>query len=104
MSFTAVALAGVSARVYLSADVVQSRLSARFVQAHIPRKSRCSEVEIAVSACLQLTSFTCIIKFVVDPCLNCCDAILGLDWSQQCQIAGMLPLTMSLARLDGFGA
>lgn len=105
MSFpqASVTVAGVPARVYLSEDVLQSHLSGHFVHAHFPQKSHCSDIEITVSTCLQLTSLTCVIQFVIDPCLSSCDAVLGLDWIRQCQISEMWPLTMSIARLDKLG-
>ena len=49
MPSTAVTVAGTAAHVFLSNNVVQSRLSTRFVQTHIPRKSRSSVVEMVVS-------------------------------------------------------
>ena len=52
-----------------------------------------------VTASLNLTLFTCVLEFVVDPNLHLCDALLGLDWSWQCQIAEMLPLVLSMERL-----
>ena len=52
-----------------------------------------------VTASLNLTSFTCVLEFVVDPNLHLCDALLGLDWSWQCQIAEMSPLVLSMERL-----
>ena len=103
MPSTAVTVAGTAAHVFLSNDVVQSRLSTCFVQTHIPRKSRSSVVEMVVSASLNLTSFTCVLEFALDPSLHLCDAILGLDWSQQCQNAEMMPLVLSLEHLEGLG-
>jgi len=103
MPSTAVTVAGVAAHVFLSNDVVQSRLSTHFLQTHIPRMSRSSIVDMVVSASLNLTSFTCVLEFVVDPSLHLCDAVLGLDWSQQCQNAEMLPLVLSLECLEGLG-
>ena len=103
MPSTVVTVAGTAAHVFLSNDVVQSRLSTRFVQTHIPRKSRFSVVEMVVSASLDLTSFTCVLEFVLDPSLHLCDAVLGLDWSRQCQNAEMLPLVLNLEHLEGLG-
>jgi hypothetical protein len=103
MSSTAITVAGVPAQVFLSNDVPQSRLSMRFLQTHIPRKSRSSVVELMVTASLNLTSFTCVLEFVVEPDLHLCDAVLGLDWSRQCQIAEMSPLVLSMERLEGLG-
>jgi hypothetical protein len=97
MSSTAITVAGVPAQVFLSNDVPQSRLSMRFLQTHIPRKSRSSVVELMITASLNLTSFTCILEFVLDPSLHL-DAVLGLVWSRQCQNAEMLPLVLSLER------
>jgi hypothetical protein len=39
-------------------------------------------------------SFTCVLEFVVDPALERCDVVLGLDWS----------LAVCLPRLDEIGA
>jgi hypothetical protein len=96
MSSTAVTVAGIAAHVILSNDVVQSCLSMRFLQTHIPRKSRSSVVELVVTASLNLTSFTCVLEFVLDPNLHLCDTVL-------CQNAEMLPLVLSLERLEGLG-
>jgi len=104
MSSTAVAVAGVATPAYLSRDVFLSRLSPRFVRHNFPQKSRCSQLEMTVSACLNLTSFTCVLEFVVDPALEQCDVVLGLDWSRQCQVAGMMSLAACLPRLDGISA
>ena len=104
MSSTAVSVAGVATSAYVSGDVLLSRLSSRFLQQHFPRKSRCSQVEMTVSACLHLTSFTCVLEFVVDPALQRCDVVLGLDWFRQCEVASMLSLAVCLPRLDEFGA
>jgi len=103
MSSTAVTVAGIAAHAFRSNDVAQSRLSTRFVQTHIPRKSRSSIVELVVTASLILTSFTCVLEFILDPDLHLCDVVLGLDWSRQCQIAEMLPLVRGLECLDGVG-
>jgi hypothetical protein len=45
--------------------------------------------------CLHLTSFTCVLEFVVDPALERCDVVFGLGWSRQCEVAGMLSLAVS---------
>ena len=60
--------------------------------------SRSSVVEMVVFASLNLTSFTCVLKFVLNPSLHLCNAVLGLDWSRQCQNVKMLPLVLSLER------
>jgi len=104
MSSTAVSVAGVTTFAYVSRDILMSRLSSRFLQYHFPRKSRFSQVEMIVSACLHLVSFTCVLEFVVDPALEQCDIVLGLDWSRQCELAGMLSLAVCLPCLDEFGA
>jgi hypothetical protein len=101
MPSTAVTVAGIAAHVFRSNDVVQSRLSTQFVRTHIPRKSRSSVVQMVVSASLNLTSFTCVLEFVLDPSLHRCDTVLGLDWSWQCQNAETLSLVLSLECLDG---
>ena len=103
MPSTVVTIAGTAAHVFLSNDVVQSRLSMCFIQTHIPRKSRSSVVEMVVSASLDLMSFTCVLEFVLNPSLHLCDTVLGLDWSQQCQNAEMLPLVLNLEHLEGLG-
>jgi hypothetical protein len=96
MSSTAVIVAGIAAHVILSNDVVQSRLFTHFLQTHIPQKSRSSVVELIVTASLNLMSFTCILKFVLDPNIHLCDAVL-------CQNVEMLPLVLSLECLEGLG-
>jgi len=103
MSSTAVTVAGIAAHVFLSNDVPQSRLSTCFLQTHIPQKSRSSVVELMVTSSLNLTSFTCVLKFILDPNLHLCNTVLGLDWSRQCQNAEMLPLVLSLEHLQGLG-
>ena len=50
MPSTVVTVAGTAAHVFLPTDVVQSCLSTRFVQTHIPWKSRSSVVELFVTA------------------------------------------------------
>jgi len=101
MSSTALTVAGIAAHVFVSNDVAQSRLSTCFFQTHISQQSRSSVVELVVTASLNLTSFTCVLEFVLDPSLHLCDAVPGLDWSQQCQNADMQPLVLSLERLEG---
>ena len=103
MSSPAVTVAGIAAHVFVSNDVALSRLSTRFLQTHISRQSRSSLVQLVVTASLNLTSFTCVLDFVVDPSLHLCDAVLGLDWSQQCQNADMQSLVLSLEHLEGLG-
>ena len=103
MSSTTVTLAGIAAHVLVSNDVAQSRLSTRFLQTHISQQSRSSFVELLVTASLNCTAFTCVLDFVVDPSLYLCDAVLGLDWSQQCYNADMQSLVLSFERLQGLG-
>ena len=104
MSSTAVAVARVPTPAYLSTDVFVSRVSPLFVRHNFPHKSRCSQLEMTVSACLNLTSFTCVLEFVVDSTLEQCDVLLGLDWSRQCHVAGMMSFAACLPRLHGIGA
>jgi hypothetical protein len=75
----------------------------RFVETHMARKSRFSVAEMVISASLNLTSFTCVVEFVVDPSLDFCDAVLGLDWSQRCRNAEMLCLALGLECLERQG-
>jgi len=75
MSSTVVTIAGIAAQAFLSNGVSQSRLSTRFLQTHVPQKSRSSVVELMVTASLNLTSFTCVLEFVLDPNLHVCDAV-----------------------------
>jgi hypothetical protein len=102
-SFAAVTIAGIIARVLLCDDVVQCRLSTRFVETHMTRKARLSVGETVISASLNLTSFTCVVEFVLDPSLNFCDAVLGLDWSRRCHNVDMQCLAQGMERLEGQG-
>jgi len=56
-----------------------------------------------VIASLNLTSFTCVLEFVLNPNLHLWDTVLGLDWSRQHQIAEISPLVLSLERSEGLG-
>jgi hypothetical protein len=99
MPSTAVTVAGFSTHVFVSNDVAQSRLSTQFFETHITRHISSSAFETTVTASLNLMSFTCVLNFVLDPCLHSCDALLGLDWSQRCGSVEMQSLVLNVERL-----
>lgn len=101
MFTNAVAVAGFPAQTLLSYNVSQSRLSSSFIQRHVPSAMSTTEVHTSVSVCLQLSSFTCVLRFAVDCALHGCDAILGLDWYRKCEAAEMLHLCNVLTHFDG---
>lgn len=101
MSFVSVTVAGSSASVCYANNVAQSRLSMDFVERHIPRKCGALHADIVLTASSKSMCFTCVLDFVFDSSLSCCDAILGLDWRRQCENIGMQHLVQDLKEIDG---
>lgn len=97
-----IAISGVSAVVVFSGDV-HSEISPVFVQAHFPQKTHKFEFTSSVSVSLgsqSLSSFTCVIDFIVHERRDCWDGILGIDWYQECERSGMLHLVESVVHAD----
>ena len=103
MASTVVTIAGIPLHVVMSNNVAQSRISSQFVQAHFPRKSSLLVADLAVTASLNLMSFTCVLEFLFDPSLQTCDAVLGLDWSCQCHNLEMQCFVDNLKHVEGLG-
>ena len=103
MSSTVVAVAGIRLHAFFSDDVAQSCISSQFVQTHFPRKSSFCVADMAITASLNLMSFTCVLELVLDPSLQTCDAILGLDWSRRCHDLQMQSLVQGLEHVEGLG-